>query len=26
MPNWCENALTIEGKKEDLEAFVEKAK
>ena len=26
MPNWCENELTIEGKKQDIERFKDKAK
>ena len=26
MPNWCDNTLSVEGKKEDVNAFVEKAK
>ena len=26
MPNWCENSLSVTGEKEDVDAFVEKAK
>ena len=26
MPNWCNNCLTVEGKKEEVEEFVEFAK
>ena len=26
MPNWCDNTLTVSGKEEDVNAFVEKAK